>query len=71
MVKIAYGKSDKWQAAHCCICSKPIRPQENRVKGTATLLDDSVIPVIYHEDCAKNAAIVQACEDLGKGVSER
>ena len=67
MVKIAYGKSARWYSRNCCICSKPIRPQENRVKGTATLLDDSVIPVIYHEDCAKNAAIVQATESIIRG----
>ena len=70
MVKIAYGKSNKWRSTHCCICSKPIRPQENRVKGEATLMDDNVIRVIYHEDCARNAQIQQACQSVKKEMTK-
>ena len=70
MVKIAYGKSARWYSRTCCICSKPISPQENRVKGEATLMDDSIIRVIYHEDCARNAQIQQACESVKKEMTK-
>jgi hypothetical protein len=71
MVKIEGGKSTRWYENHCCLCKRELKPQNARVKGTATMMDDSVIAVIYCEPCAKQAAILQACEDLGKGVVER
>ena len=69
MVKIAYGKSARWYSRTCCICKKQLRPQQARVNGMATMLDDSVVKVIYCEPCAKTAQIQQACETLKKGVT--
>ena len=59
MVKIEYGKSEKWRSSHCCICKKQLRPQQARVNGMATMLDDSVVKVIYCEPCAKTAQNVR------------
>jgi hypothetical protein len=69
MVKIEGYKSARWYASRCCICGKPMKPQNARVNGTATLMDDSTVKVIYHEDCARNAQIQQACESVKKGIT--
>ena len=59
MVKIEYGKSDKWRSGHCCICKKELKPQHPRVNGTATLLDEVLArpdPLEVLEKWTHNAA---------------
>jgi hypothetical protein len=70
MVKIEGGKSTRWYENHCCICKRELKPQQARVNGTATMMDDSTIAVLYCEPCAKTAKIQQACESVKKGVME-
>jgi hypothetical protein len=71
MVKIEGGKSVRWYSSHCCICKKELKPQQTRVKGVATMMDDSTIAVLYCELCARNAQIQQACESVKKGVVDQ
>jgi hypothetical protein len=69
MVKIEGGKSAKWYSGHCCICKRELKPQQPRVTGTATMMDDSIVKVLYCEPCAKTAKIQLACESMKKGGS--
>jgi len=69
MTKIAHGMSQKWYAAHCCICKKVFSPKENRVRGTATFLNDEVVKVLYCEPCAVSAEFQEASKqtkEMGK-----
>lgn len=71
MVKIEYGKSNAWYTTHCCICKKIFTPKENRVKGTATFLNDEVVKVLYCESCAISAEFLEASKqikELGKSA---
>ena len=68
MVKIAYGKSARWYTSHCCICDKELKKNENRIKGTATLLNDTVIPVTFCMNCATPAYYQQIAENFKNGV---
>lgn len=71
MTKVEYGKSEAWQATHCCICKKVFSPKENRVRGTATFLNDEVVKVQYCEPCAVSAEFQEASKQTKEMGTKR
>lgn len=68
MVKIAWGKSDKWYSECCCVCGQRFKRTEVRYTGYAVFEEgDTPITVLAHEDCAKVATKMLACEQLARG----